>query len=183
MIMILASILAVCCTLGLRQFSPYQTMRPGFDKDLSIDEYGSIVGEKLGTYAISIPTYDLPVKLYWQCSSVTSYGPIRYGDEMDEFFLTVDSGDVLVMSVNEYADGVWITIKEFILDCGMLPIYIGEDDTEIMAGYLDSIPHEIVDLSGKTDAEISQILEAATWDKLIWTTDELEESKEDLPRL
>lgn len=181
--MVLAFVLAPFCMIGGAYILPDQTMKPGFDKDLSINEYGSIVGEKLGTYAISILTDNTPVKLYWQCSSVTSYGPIRYGDEMGEFFITVDSGDVLAVNVDERADGAWITIKEFVLDREMLLVFIGEDDTEIMAEYLESMSHEIVNLSGKTDEEISRILEVATWNTLTWTTDELEKSEEDQPRL
>lgn len=176
-VMIFASILALVGAIFFDRCLPRWTMRSGFDEDLFIDEYGCIAGEKLGTYALNLLTEDTPVKLYWQCSSVTSYGPIRYGDGAEELFISMDSGEVLAMSVDEYFDGTWITIKEFTLDHDMLLVFIGEEDTEILAEYLESIPHEIVNLSGKTVEEISQILEEATWHTMTWTTDNPEKEK------
>lgn len=177
LVMLLAVILTPISAAVLDSHSPYRTMRPGLDEEFFIDEHGSVVGEKLGTYAIKVPTEGMSVKAYWQCISVTSYGPVRYRDELDECFISVDSRGVLAVSFDEYADGVWITVKEFTYKYDLLEVFISEDDTKIVAEYLDSISHEVVNFSGKTDSEISEILETATWNTVSWTTDELEQMK------
>lgn len=164
----LAIVVAVVWMLGVSRYSPYRTMSPEFDNELYVDEYGDISGEKLGLYAFGGSTNDAPVRFYWQCATVTSYGPIRYNGDVDEFFLAADSGEILAVRADEYADGTWITVKEFLSKDEKLKVFIGERDTEILAEYLETIPHEVVNLSGKTNAEIGQILEEATWGALTW---------------